>query len=164
MSSIPHRQPMPELNDLDTPENIEDLACVITSEARGLNETAQKMVGWTVVNRMKKDHLTRVSEVWDGYAHGHLKIATSKALAKDILNGRALDISQGATHFYTPSAMPKEGEPHSGFDVRGGLERVPGVTKNGKSVQNYRPGWAKQFQAVFVPGVMEKDFKFYKHP
>ena len=37
-------------------ENIHDLARIIASEARGVNETEQTMVGWTVVNRMKNQY------------------------------------------------------------------------------------------------------------
>ena len=164
MPSHAGQQTTMETEGLLTPENIEDLARVIASEARGLNDTAQAMVGWTVVNRMKRQNLTRVSEVWDQYAHGHFSTATSKRIADNILSVCALDISQGATHFYTPSIMPKEGESSSGFDISGGLETVPGVTKNGKPVQNYRPRWAKGSAAIRVPGVQEKDFKFYRVP
>jgi len=58
--------------------------------------------------------------------------------------------------------MPKIGETHYKMDIGGGLETVPGVTKNGRPVQNYRPGWAKNYLAVRVPGVQEKDFKFLR--
>ena len=97
---------------------------VVIDSARGLSETAQAMVGWTVVNRMKKHNLTRVSEVWADrqYVNGHFATATSLRLAEGILDGTAMDISQGATHFYTPNIMPKTGEPHSGIDIYGGLE------------------------------------------
>ena len=163
MPSTSRQQPTLEPNNLDTPENIEELGRVIASEARGLNEIAQKMVGWTVVNRMKKDRLTRVSDVWDQYAHGHFPTGPSKQLAKDILDGGALDISQGATHFYTPNIMPKEGESVVGRDTGGGLEHVAGVTKHNQPVKNYRPLWAQQYHRVYISGILEKDFKFYKH-
>ena len=41
-----------------------------------------------------------------------------------------------ATHFYSPSAMPKKGDPVTGKDVGGGLERVPEVKKNRKPIEN----------------------------
>ena len=145
-----------------TPENIADLARVITTEAGGVNETAQAMVGWTVLNRMKRHTLTKVTEVWGQYAHGHFSTATSLNLAEKILDGSAMDISQGATHFYSPTSMPKAEERTSGSDVLGELETVTGVTKNGKPVQNYRPGWTIGFARIYVPGVQEKDFKFYR--
>ena len=153
---------MLEPEDLNTPENINDLARVIAAEARGVNETAQRMVGWTVVNRMKKARLTRVSSIWGQYAHGHFSTKVIEQLARDILDGSAVDISEGATHFYSPSAMPKAGEPHSGKDVGGGLETVPGVTKDNRPVQNYRPGWAQTYRPIHISGILERDFKVYK--
>jgi len=60
--------------------------------------------------------------------------------------------------------MPKKGDPTAGVDVGGGLETVPGVTKNGKAVQNYRPGWTLTFDQEAVPGVPEASFKFYRQP
>ncbi len=150
-----------------TKENINDLARIIASEARGLNETAQIMVAWTVVNRMKQHHFTRVSSVWghNNYSHHHMATSTSLHLAEKILDGAALDISHGATHFYSPAAMPKEGDTtSSAADVRGGLESIPGVTKNGRPVQNYRPGWAKNYGSIRIPGIQDKDFKFYRLP
>ncbi len=62
MPSHAGHQTTEKSEDLHTPENSNDLARIIASEARGLNETAQAMVGWTAVNRMKKHHLARVSE------------------------------------------------------------------------------------------------------
>jgi hypothetical protein len=166
MPSHANQQTTMEPEDLHTPENINDLARVIASEARGLSETAQTMVGWTVVNRMKKHNLKRVSEVWANsqYVHGHFLTPTSLRLADSILGGTAMDISQGATHFYTPGTMPKTGEPHSGIDIGGGLESTPGVYKNGKPVQNYRPRWTTRFSAVRTPSIQEKDFRFYREP
>ena len=106
-------------------EDINDLAGIIASEARGLNETARAMVGWTVVNRMQQRHMTEVS----------------------------------------PTSMPKEGEtPSFQADVRGGLESVSGVTKNGRQVRNYFPGWAKRYSSTRIPGIQDKDLKFYRVP
>ncbi len=46
-----------------TQDNINDLARIMTSEADGVGETAQAMVGWVMVNRMKQDHFEQVSSV-----------------------------------------------------------------------------------------------------
>ena len=86
------------------------------------------MVGWTVTNRMKQRHATRLFATWHGYSHSHPPDHASLQLATAILTGKATDISQDATHSYTPSIMPREGEPTVGRDVGGGLEVVPGVT------------------------------------
>ena len=165
MSSSLDRQHADEPEDQLAQENINDLARIIASEARGLNETAQAMVGWTVVNRTKQRHLTRVSEVWanGNYAHSHMATAMGLRLAESILNGSAMDISQGATYFYSPTSMPKEGErPSFHADVSGGLESVSGVMKNGRPIRNFRPGWAVRYTYVRVPGIQEKEFKFYR--
>ncbi len=61
--------------------------------------------------------------------------------------------------------MPKEEEtPSSRTDVHGGLESILGVMKNGQPVRNYRPGWAKRTSAIRVPGIQDKDFRFYRSP
>ncbi len=162
MPTTSRRQLPPlELHDLCTRKNIEDLGSVITTEARGENETSQIAVGWTVVNRMQKDHLTQVADVWDQYAHGYLSTGPLAQLAKDILDGRIKDITNGATHFYTPIRMPKAGESTAHRDVKGGLETVAGVIINGKQVQNYRPGWAQGKFSIHISGILEKNFKFY---
>ena len=75
--------PQPNQRSSTTPQdqllqrNINDLASVISSEARGVNSTEQAMVGWTIVNRMKLHHATRVSAVWHGYSHSHSPSYTS---------------------------------------------------------------------------------------
>ncbi|MCH4142916.1 hypothetical protein [Acetobacter peroxydans] len=71
-------------------QNIEDLARIIASEARGSNETAQTTVGWTVVNRMKKHHFKMASSVWANhrYAHGYPPTTTSRRIASAILTGK----------------------------------------------------------------------------
>jgi hypothetical protein len=58
--------------------------------------------------------------------------------------------------------MPKEGEKHEGVDVGGGLKSVPGVTKNGKPIENYKPIWTARMESRFVPTVPEKTFKFFR--
>ena len=158
----PHEQLARTQKNALLEQNINDLARVISSEARGVNLTEQEMVGWTIVNRMKQRHASRVSAVWHGYAHGHAPTQDSLTIARSILDGTARDISQGADHFYTPALMPKEGESTAGWDVGRDLEQVEGVTKDGHPVRNYRPVWAEKSQPIFIPNVHDEDFKFYK--
>ena len=124
------------------------------------------MVGWTVVNRMKRHRYSAVSSVWshNNYAHTYPGTFISRRIAEDILAGKARDISQGATHFYSPRSMPKEGDTHlSGTDIGGGLEEVPGVTgPHGRAVRNYRPGWVKYYHSIRIPQIKENEFKFYR--
>ena len=130
-----------------------------------MNEAEQTMVGWTVVIRMKNQYLVHVSAVWlhGNYAHGSPPTDTGLRIAEGILTGTLSDISQGATHFYSPSAMPKKGDAiRHGMDIGGGLESVMGVNKHGTPVENYQPGWTTAYHRIYVPGVLEKDFKFYR--
>ncbi|WP_428375980.1 hypothetical protein [Lichenicoccus sp.] len=167
MPSLADGQDAREGSDQLAQENITDLARIIVSEAGGENETAQAMVGWTVINRMKKQQSTRVSEIWahGNYAHGQMTTGMTLHLAARILDGSAMDISQGATHFYSPKSMPNEGDrPSSNTDARGGLESVPGVTKSGRAIRNFRPSWAKNYSVIRISGIQDKDFKFYNVP
>ena len=87
-------------------------------------------------------------------------------LARRLLSGDLTDPTDGATHFYTPGAMPKEGgEIPPGSNTAGGLKTVPGVTdEDGNPVRDYKPKYAKdkQFKQVIVKGVKDFLFKFYK--
>ena len=160
---MPNPSVSPGLSDTLLQKNINDLARVIASEAGGESEAAQTMVGWTVVNRMKQKGYQAVSSIPYGqYAHGSMPTLNSLRVAKGILEGTIRDNSQGATNFYTPSRMPAEGETKPGIDIRGGLESVPGVTRNGRAVRNYFPSWVQGSSRVLAPQIPEKTFKFYK--
>gem|GEM_PF-1901045 len=154
-----------------TDDNVARLATVIQSEAGVYGGTAQAMVGWTIVNRMKSHQYDRVSSVI--FDHGHRQYASNQPatsqtlrIAREILSGRAHDISGGATYFYSPQVMPKEKDADSvkhGKDIGGGLESVTGVVdKKGAPARNYRLSWANYFDHVAVPGLDERNFKFYR--
>ncbi|MDR3435491.1 hypothetical protein [Telmatospirillum sp.] len=151
--------------------NVQLLAKLIVTETDGLEKdspNAPIAVGWTVVNRMKRNGTTHIDQAWHGYRHGKNATATAIATAKGILNGTIPDPSDGATHFYTPNIMPKEGDDTDGCDVSGGLESVPGVVVKGdkivKPVRNYRPGFAASFTEKAVFGVPPAVFKLYQQP
>ena len=130
-----------------------------------MNETEQTMVDWTVVKRMKNQYFQRLSEVWlnGNSAHGSPPTYTSLRIAEGILTGTIADISQGATHFYSPSTMPKKGQTiRHGMDLGGGLESVIGAFEHGRPIENYLPRWAASYPRIFVPGIQDKDFKFFK--
>ena len=163
---MPTPSALPGSSDALLQKNINDLARIIASEAGGESEAAQIMVGWTVVNRMKQTGIKAVSSIPFGqYAHGSmpsLNSLNSLRIAKGIFEGTIRDNSQGATNFYTPSRMPIEGDTKPHIDIRGGLESVPGVTRNGRAVRNYFPGWVHRFSRVLTPQIPEKTFKFYR--
>ena len=165
MTMLKGRQGHDSHQDALLQDNIKDLGSVISSEARGQNNTERAMVGWAIVNRMKQRHAKRVSDVWHGFSHSHKPDQSDTKLATDILTGKERDISQGATHFYTPGRMPKEGDSIPvGTDARGELESVVGVTRNGQPVRNYTPSWTRNRVAINIPGVRDSIFKFYKVP
>ncbi len=146
-------------------KNETDLAKLIVTESGGLSRVTQTAVGWTVRNRMIRNGTAQVDHAWHGYQHGKAPTAAAILIAKGILDGTIPDPTDGATHFYTPKIMPKEGEDTTGVDVSGGLESVPGVVDDdGKAVKNYRPGFASTFTEKTVPGVPPAIFKFYQQP
>jgi len=59
-----------------TEDNVARLATVIQSEAGVYGATAQAMVGWTIVNRMKSHQYDRVSSVI--FDHGHRQYASNQ--------------------------------------------------------------------------------------
>jgi hypothetical protein len=163
------KQHASDLKDpLNTEQNVQDLAKVMESEAGGQpGSPALKAVGFTVLNRMKRNNTTRVRDVGGGFSHNAPKVQPKTVeIARQVLNGMLKDPTDGATHFYTPNIMPREGakEPlHR--DTAGGLESVDGVTdKYGRPVRNYRPVWSAIWPQKAVAGVKEKDFKFYQAP
>ena len=146
--------------------NVQDLARVMATEAGGApGETGQIAVGWCLRNRMIRNHTDDVREVWRP-AFQHRAPATIMTLkdAASILAGSIPDPTHGATHFYTPAIMPKKGDKTDGVDVGGGLELVPGVTRNGKPIKNYAPAFALTFTPRPVPTIPERTFKFYQQP
>jgi hypothetical protein len=113
---------------------------------------------------MQRDGVTDVDQAWKGYQHGKAPTADDLEIARSILSGKTPDPTGGATHFYTPDAMPKEGEKVRKFDTSGGLESVAGVTdESGHAVRNYRPDWPAQaeFHIRAVSGVPEHRFRFF---
>jgi hypothetical protein len=151
------RAPLP----LATSQNVADLAHILMSEAAPgvANRMERIAVGYTVLNRMERSSTTRVRDVWDAYAHHASPTDSVRHLAEQLLRGELPDRSGGATHFYSPRAMPREGEAVAGFDTSGGLDQTPGV--RGK---HYRPGWAAQYERVVVSGVRASHYRFYRPP
>lgn len=147
--------------------NVIDLANVIMSEAGGQTLVSMIAVGFAVHNRMARNHKSRVREVWGAFSHVNLHPKeTEIRIAREILSGRASDPTRGATHFYTPDRMPREGAAVGRADIRGGLESIPGVIdpNTNQPYRNYKPGWAIESERVDVPGVLPSKFRFYKIP
>jgi hypothetical protein len=146
----------------NTPINVQNLATLIMSEASIGVPVERTAVGYTVINRMIRNGTSHVSDVWRAYAHNQQPSLAIRTLAAGILQSSVADPSSGATHYYSPLSMPKEGTPAATlahYDVKGGLELVPGESK-----KNYRPGWALTYLAITIAGVRPLYFKFYKAP
>ena len=154
----------PSAEQLRLERNVHELAALIVTEAGGQGPTAETAVGWVVMNRMKRNGATSVDRVWSpAFRHGKAPHALELAIARGILAGTTPDPTGGATHFYTPQVMPKEGDDTKGQDVNGGLETVQGVLDDdGNPIRNYRPGWVSGMMQQVVPEVPERVFKFYR--
>lgn len=129
-----------------------------TEASTGLvSDSARRAVAYTVMNRMERNDTTSVYDVWGGYAHSREPTSADLSLAEDVLTCSVADNSAGATHYYSPYSMPKEGDSTGGYNVGGGLEKVPGLSE-----RNYRPDWSRTMIRAYVVGPQQKFFKFYR--
>lgn len=147
-----------ELERWGTEQNVEDLARILMSEGSMANPAEKMALAFTVLYRMKRNQRSQVREVWGSY----VKDADPTPMlgyARKVFAGEIPDQSGGATHFYSPVAMPHEGDPTEGIDVHGGLEQTAGL-----DTKNYKPGWANLFEAVPIDGVREMRYRFYRQP
>jgi predicted RNase H-like nuclease (RuvC/YqgF family) len=142
-----------------TEENIRRLAVIIMSEASTCNQAERTAVGYTVLNRMARNGTNAVADVEGAYARNQQPTEEIIALARGILSCNIPDNSGGATHFYSPRSMPHEGDQPLTGDTAGGLEQTPGEAR-----RNYRPGWANTFEPVEIPGVVARNFRFFRAP
>jgi hypothetical protein len=127
------------------------LARCIMSEASIGNKAEQTAIGFAC--QRNSNHASNQSPT-----------AAITQLAKDILDGKIKDPTQGANHWYSPSSMPKETQSSlckkpvgtGVMDCGGGLESACGTTKN------YKPSWATASNQVTISGVRDCYFKFFK--
>jgi hypothetical protein len=152
-------------------ENVKWLATVITSEAGSTLENGKLVrctdeeraaVGWTVINRLYSGAFGRtIKEIVNApgqYAIDQQPTSEILVLAQKLLDGRIQDPTGGATYFFSPRGMPKEGELTVGFDTSGGLHSVPGIAK-----RVYFPSWTETtVYAGNLKNVREAYFMFYR--
>ncbi|WP_135825521.1 SH3 domain-containing protein [Halorussus ruber] len=141
----------------DTDSNQWELAKVVMSEASVGNTTERRAVGYTVLNRMERNGTTEVSDEWDAYAHNQDPTDEIYDLAGAILTCSEPDPSCGATHFYSPRSMPKEGDDTTGCACGGGLEWTPGLDE-----RNYCPSWSETMCRSYVVDARQAYYKFYR--
>lgn len=133
------------------PEDIEWLAKVIASEAGSVYDDGdwvrcadeeRAAVGWTVLNRLEAGTFGKtikgVITAPGQYAYEQESTSEIAELAQKLLEGKIPDPTGGATHFFSPISMPKEGESTTGFDTGGGLHEVLGIAK-----KVYFPSWTQ---------------------
>lgn len=119
-------------------------------------------VGWTVLNRLESgEHGQTIEEVVTEpgqYAYNQEPTLEIKELSRKLIEGQIPDPTAGATHFFSPISMPKEGEPTEGFDVGGGLHEVPGINES-----VYFPSWTNTLTWVGdLDNVRRAYFMFYR--
>jgi len=145
--------------ELNNPQNQQQLARIMMSEASVGNKQEQTAVAYTVLNRMMQQGNSKVSDVQSAYSTEQEPSKEMMDLAGQLLSGEIPDPTGGATHFYSPVSMPKEGQSTKKFDVKGGLELVPPL-----KVRNYRPGFAKTMEEVPVEDARPHLYKFFREP
>ena len=135
------------------------LARAIMSEASVGTQEERVAVGWTVLNRLSNGGFGSDIEsvVKGGYAWNQEPTVAILALAGDLAERKISDPTHGATHFFSPRSMPKEGQSTEGFDVGGGLHEVPGLT-----VRVHFPSWTNTLTWIGeLPNVRQAYFMFY---
>ena len=172
----PEPTPTPKLTPEIAPttineEDIEWLATVIASEAGSIHDKGswvrctdeeRAAVGWTVINRLNAGtygkSIRNIVTAQAQYAHNQEPNAEVKELARKLLAGTIEDTTGGATHFFSPISMPKEGEPTAGFDTGGGIHNVSGI---GSKI--YFPSWTDTMTYVGdLKNVRKSYFMFYR--
>ena len=151
--------------------NFVTLSGILHTEALGAGENAMVAMEQTVLNRMTRNGTAAVADVKDAYGPPNPSPDQEpRDIAKDLLEGRLPDTTQGATHYYSPKSMPQEGASVTGFDVGGGLESVPGIgtRKVPKDPllpkMSYRPKSAidPRLTRIVTPSVPEAVAKFFR--
>jgi len=143
----------------DNSDNRWALGKIITSEASVGTDVERRGVAYTVLNRMDRNGTDYVTEEWDAYAHSQDPTSSAYDLATDVLRCAVADPSCGATHFYSPRSMPKEGDDTTGCACGGGLEWTPGLDE-----RNYCPSWSETYYRAYVEGSRQAYYKFYRKP
>lgn len=145
------------------------LARVLISESSIGNEAERQAVGLTVINRMKQRQTDKVSDVVqvNGFYHyaidqDPLLYPEYAELAQKLLNGQISDFTEGATHFFSPYSMPKEGDSTANFDCDGGLVRYKSP-RTSRQIRVCTPSWSRTLRYVNLQtrGIRPFFFEFY---
>jgi hypothetical protein len=137
------------------------LARVIVSEASVGNENEQRAVAWTFRNRLDRGLSL--------YSYARERTPNREwyfELAGQVLTAPVeADVTKGATHFFSPRSMPRQGQEarckaNGGiYDCRGGLVFVEGL-----DTPAYAPFWHLLYQWLPCDGIRKTHFLFYRIP
>lgn len=150
-------------------DNEQLLARILLSEASVGNAQERIAVGLTVINRMKNTSTNKVRDVVTINGVNHYATNQNPSLhpeyaelAKRLLSGQVPDFTKGATQFFSPYSMPKEGESKTNFDCDGGLVKYINPMTS-QPIKVCTPGWSKVMNHVdLMPfGVRPYYFEFY---
>lgn len=137
------------------------MAKIIVSEASVGNEEEQRAVAWTFRNRLDRG-LSLLSYAMDGTPNREWYFD----LSRQVLTAPAeLDVTKGATHFFSPRSMPLQGEEErckengGVYDCAGGLVFVDGL-----DAPAYAPFWHLLYEWLPVQGIRKTHFLFYRIP
>jgi len=137
------------------------LARIVVSEASVGNEEEQRAVAWTFRNRLDRG-LSLLSYAMDGTPTREWYFE----LAREVLTAPPeADVTKGATHFFSPRSMPRQGQEdrckaHGGiYDCDGGLVFVEGL-----DTPAYAPFWHLLYEWLPVAGIRKTHFLFYRIP
>jgi len=142
--------------------DIECLATAIMSESSIGTHEERVAVAWTILNRVDSPKFPNtvcdvVYQVGQ-YATNQEPTQEIFDLATSLIGDRGADPTGGATHFFSPISMPKEGETTRGYDVGGGLHEVAGIDEN-----VYFPSWILTMEPVGdISGVRPAYYMFYR--
>ncbi len=137
------------------------LARIIVSEASVGNENEQRAVAWTFRNRLDRG-LSIYSYAMNNTPNNNWYYL----LAGQVLTAPVeADVSKGATHFFSPRSMPRQGEEarckvNGGiYDCQGGLVFVEGLDRPA-----YAPFWHLLYEWLPCEGIRKTHFLFYRIP
>ncbi len=88
---------------INTKHNIDDLARIIISETSIGNDTERASVGFTVLNRMRRNGTARVKDVWSGYSRNQPPRPWAIRLAAKILSLKARIIRNRSCAIWQPA-------------------------------------------------------------
>ncbi|RQW80314.1 MAG: hypothetical protein EHM14_05370 [Methanothrix sp.] len=160
-------QPVEKAERTQEPSNAidQDTSCLATalmSESSVGTVEERAAVAWTVFNRVNSPNFPNticgVVNQRGQYAMNQKPNQEFLDLAASLIAEPGADPTGGATYFFSPISMPKEGKATGGYDIGGGLHEVEGI-----SGKVYFPSWALTMESAGdITGVRPAYYMFYR--